>query len=118
MRHNLTRLNFQLPHGLKLANYRCAHRPSVHFHLSHHRRHKPHPRHGACRFNAGLGEGTEARDGEDIDGTLTWADVAWLRSVTSLPLVVKGVMTPEDTTLAAKAGCVHVARTQRVAAAV
>ena len=59
-----------------------------------------------CSFNAGLGEGTEARDGEDIDGTLTWEDVAWLRSVTTLPLVVKGVMTPEDTVLAAKAGCV------------
>ena len=32
---------------------------------------------------------------------LTWEVIAWLRSVTRLKLVVKGVMTPEDAAIAA-----------------
>jgi len=32
----------------------------------------------------------------DHDARLTWADLAWLRGVTSLPIVVKGVMSAED----------------------
>ncbi|MDT7686153.1 MAG: 4-hydroxymandelate oxidase, partial [Pseudonocardiales bacterium] len=32
----------------------------------------------------------------DHDTRLTWADLAWLRDVTSLPIVVKGVMSTED----------------------
>jgi isopentenyl diphosphate isomerase/L-lactate dehydrogenase-like FMN-dependent dehydrogenase len=39
-----------------------------------------------------------------VDDTLTWDDLAWLRSVTSLPMLVKGVLTAEDAVLAAKAG--------------
>lgn len=34
---------------------------------------------------------------EVIDGAaVTWADVEWLRSITSLPLVLKGILTAED----------------------
>jgi isopentenyl diphosphate isomerase/L-lactate dehydrogenase-like FMN-dependent dehydrogenase len=43
--------------------------------------------------------------GADLaDVTLTWDDVAWLRSVTSLPLVLKGVLHPEDAAEAAARG--------------
>ncbi len=30
-----------------------------------------------------------------IDATLKWDDIAWLKSITSLPVVVKGVLTGE-----------------------
>jgi isopentenyl diphosphate isomerase/L-lactate dehydrogenase-like FMN-dependent dehydrogenase len=38
------------------------------------------------------------------DKSLTWRDLEWLRSHTSLPLLVKGVLTAEDATLACEAG--------------
>ncbi|KAG0240125.1 hydroxyacid oxidase 1-like protein [Mortierella sp. GBAus27b] len=40
-----------------------------------------------------------------IDPTLNWKDIEWLRSITNLPIVVKGVLTAEDAILAADAGC-------------
>ncbi len=55
-----------------------------------------------------LADAARAVSPEDIswavDDTLTWDDLAWLRSVTSLPVVVKGVLTAEDAVLAADAG--------------
>ena len=39
-----------------------------------------------------------------VDNSLTWKDLEWLRSLTSLPLLVKGVLTAEDATLAVEAG--------------
>lgn len=39
-----------------------------------------------------------------LDPDLTWDDVAWLRSISPLPVVVKGVVHPEDARLAAEAG--------------
>lgn len=38
--------------------------------------------------------------GSLIDPSLSWADIAWLRAQTSLPIVVKGVMSPLDAELA------------------
>jgi 4-hydroxymandelate oxidase len=38
------------------------------------------------------------------DPSLTWRDLAWLRSLTSLPVLVKGILTAEDATLALEAG--------------
>ena len=35
---------------------------------------------------------------------LTWADIAWLRSITSLPLVLKGLLTADDALLAVEHG--------------
>jgi 4-hydroxymandelate oxidase len=35
---------------------------------------------------------------------LTWPDIAWLRSITRMPLVVKGIMTAEDARLAVEHG--------------
>jgi isopentenyl diphosphate isomerase/L-lactate dehydrogenase-like FMN-dependent dehydrogenase len=40
----------------------------------------------------------------DHDPRLTWEDLAWLRSVSGLPIVLKGIMTPEDARLAAEHG--------------
>jgi 4-hydroxymandelate oxidase len=36
----------------------------------------------------------------EFDPTITWADLAWLRARTALPLILKGVVTGEDTVLA------------------
>jgi 4-hydroxymandelate oxidase len=39
-----------------------------------------------------------------FDPTLSWADLEWIRSHTSLPLVLKGVLHPDDARLAVEAG--------------
>jgi len=39
-----------------------------------------------------------------VDNSLTWRDLEWLRSVTSLPILVKGLLTAEDAVLAVEAG--------------
>ncbi|KAG5190595.1 glycolate oxidase [Tribonema minus] len=39
-----------------------------------------------------------------FDTTCDWSEIAWLRSITTLPIVIKGVMAPEDATLAVQAG--------------
>ncbi|XP_021293861.1 peroxisomal (S)-2-hydroxy-acid oxidase isoform X1 [Herrania umbratica] len=39
-----------------------------------------------------------------IDRSLSWKDVKWLQTITSLPILVKGVLTAEDTRLAIQAG--------------
>ncbi|GAA4873035.1 alpha-hydroxy acid oxidase [Kitasatospora terrestris] len=38
----------------------------------------------------------EAHSVEQFDRSITWADLSWLRQKTSLPLVLKGVLTAED----------------------
>ncbi|KAL3698802.1 hypothetical protein R1sor_012878 [Riccia sorocarpa] len=40
-----------------------------------------------------------------IDRSLSWKDVKWLQTITSLPILVKGVITAEDTHLAIQNGC-------------
>jgi len=40
----------------------------------------------------------------DVDPTLTWHDLEWIRAATELPLVVKGVLTREDAVLAVEHG--------------
>ncbi|KAG6545200.1 hypothetical protein Mapa_013312 [Marchantia paleacea] len=40
-----------------------------------------------------------------IDKSLSWKDVKWLQSITSMPILVKGVITAEDTKLAIQCGC-------------
>ena len=44
--------------------------------------------------------GEEARE----PVALTWEDVAWLRSLTGLPVVLKGILRPEDAALAVEHG--------------
>jgi 4-hydroxymandelate oxidase len=40
--------------------------------------------------------GLAAYFAEKLDPALTWKDVSWLRSITRLPVVVKGVVRPDD----------------------
>jgi 4-hydroxymandelate oxidase len=40
----------------------------------------------------------------DVDPTLTWHDLEWIRAATDLPLVLKGIVTREDTVLAVEHG--------------
>ncbi|MDO8615823.1 MAG: alpha-hydroxy acid oxidase [Dehalococcoidia bacterium] len=44
----------------------------------------------------------------EIAPDLTWADVAWVRSLTDLPLLLKGILTAEDALLAAEHGAAAV----------
>ncbi|KAJ2343226.1 Hydroxyacid oxidase 1 [Coemansia sp. RSA 2618] len=47
--------------------------------------------------------------GANGDQTLSWANgISWLKSITSLPIIVKGVLTAEDTLLAIDHGCAGV----------
>jgi 4-hydroxymandelate oxidase len=39
-----------------------------------------------------------------VDASLSWADVCWLRSITRLPVLVKGVLCAEDAVLAVQFG--------------
>jgi 4-hydroxymandelate oxidase len=39
-----------------------------------------------------------------LDAALSWKDVEWLRSVAKIPLVLKGVINPDDADRAAKSG--------------
>jgi isopentenyl diphosphate isomerase/L-lactate dehydrogenase-like FMN-dependent dehydrogenase len=39
-----------------------------------------------------------------VDNSLTWRDLEWLRSQTSLPILIKGLLTSEDAELACEAG--------------
>ena len=39
-----------------------------------------------------------------FDQSMSWKDIGWLKSITSLPIVVKGILTPEDTLIAIKMG--------------
>jgi isopentenyl diphosphate isomerase/L-lactate dehydrogenase-like FMN-dependent dehydrogenase len=43
-----------------------------------------------------------------VDDALTWRDLEWLHSISSLPLVVKGILTSEDALLAAEHGAAAV----------
>ncbi|CAJ2677665.1 unnamed protein product [Trifolium pratense] len=38
------------------------------------------------------------------DRSLSWKDVKWLQTITSLPIILKGILTAEDTKLAIQAG--------------
>ncbi|KAI8978081.1 FMN-dependent dehydrogenase-domain-containing protein [Pilobolus umbonatus] len=40
-----------------------------------------------------------------IDPSLCWEDIAWFKSITNMPIVVKGIQTSEDAVLAAQHGC-------------
>ncbi|XP_002732146.2 2-Hydroxyacid oxidase 1-like [Saccoglossus kowalevskii] len=40
--------------------------------------------------------------GNMLDSALTWDCIAWMRSITKLPIVLKGILSPEDALLAVK----------------
>ncbi|KAH0628590.1 hypothetical protein JD844_009936 [Phrynosoma platyrhinos] len=39
-----------------------------------------------------------------IDPSISWKDIAWLKSLTHLPLIIKGILTKEDAKLAVRYG--------------
>ncbi len=45
-----------------------------------------------------------AAEHPDYQGSLTWEDIEWIRSRTTLPLILKGVMHPDDAMLAVDHG--------------
>ncbi len=48
--------------------------------------------------------GAKSAAGLPILGSFTWDDVAWLRSTTTLPILLKGILNPDDAELAIRAG--------------
>ncbi|KAK8469337.1 hypothetical protein PHAVU_005G052101 [Phaseolus vulgaris] len=50
------------------------------------------------------GSGLASYVSGQIDRTLSWKDVKWLQTITSLPILVKGVLTAEDTRIAIQSG--------------
>ncbi|ESQ48575.1 hypothetical protein EUTSA_v10020996mg [Eutrema salsugineum] len=50
------------------------------------------------------GSGVEAFASRAFDASLNWKDIEWLRSITKLPILVKGILTREDALKAVEAG--------------
>ncbi|CAA7024640.1 unnamed protein product [Microthlaspi erraticum] len=50
------------------------------------------------------GSGLEAFASRAFDASLNWKDIEWLRSITKLPILVKGILTREDALKAVEAG--------------
>ncbi|XP_030767950.1 hydroxyacid oxidase 1 [Sitophilus oryzae] len=79
------RNKFQLPSHLKLANF-IGSKASV-------------------TNEKGKLTGSAINDlGSLFDATLDWRDIAWLKSITKLPIVLKGILTAEDAIIAADVG--------------
>ena len=56
--------------------------------------------------NVGSFERSDYRSGIDqaVDPSLSWSDLAWLRSLSGLPLVLKGILDPADAAMAMEHG--------------
>lgn len=84
-RYRETRSHFTLPPGVERANYR------------------------GLKTATGGHRGTEASIYSALlDPKLTWKEIAWLRGLTKLPLVLKGVMNPDDAARAIDQGAAAV----------
>ena len=53
----------------------------------------------------GRGQGVARAISEFIDTSLCWDDLAWFRSITAMPICLKGVACSEDAVMALRAGC-------------
>ncbi|KAL0857589.1 hypothetical protein Bca101_062743 [Brassica carinata] len=58
----------------------------------------------STEFLPNEGSGVEALASSTLDASLSWKDIDWLRSVTKLPILVKGILTHEDALKAVEAG--------------
>ncbi len=80
-RYRELRANFNLPAGVERANF---------------------------RGRVGATGSHRATEGSifsaTLDASLTWKDVEWLRSITKLPVLLKGIINPLDAALAAQSG--------------
>ena len=54
-------------------------------------------------FREALPDTVAEADGDDA-AAITWADIAWLQSITRLPIVLKGILTAEDAARAMEQG--------------
>jgi 4-hydroxymandelate oxidase len=64
---------------------------------------------GYARLPPASGEsGLAAYVAELLDPSLTWDAIAWLRSITALPLLVKGILRPDDAVRAVERGAAGV----------
>ena len=85
LRERDIRNKFHLPKGLALANLKGEEIPH--------------------RLPTGLsGSALSAFRTAWVDENIGWQDVKWLRSITRLPIVLKGIQHPEDAKLAVSAG--------------
>ncbi|CAN8022556.1 unnamed protein product, partial [Ixodes persulcatus] len=55
-------------------------------------------------LSSASGSGLEAYANSLFDQSLTWADVQWLKNLTFLPIILKGILTAEDAVLAVRNG--------------
>ncbi|XP_030381413.1 (S)-2-hydroxy-acid oxidase GLO1 [Scaptodrosophila lebanonensis] len=79
------RNNFSLPSHLSLANFQDEKANGV----------------ITMKGASGINEYVSSQ----FDPTLSWKDIKWLKEITKLPIVVKGVLTAEDAILAREFGC-------------
>ena len=82
VRNREMRTGFHLPPGLHRENLRRYHSPLA----------------DAAHF------GKKGEYAAVLDASLTWADVDWVRSLTKLPILLKGILAPEDAELAIRHG--------------
>lgn len=54
------------------------------------------------KMDSSEGSGLLSLFADQVDKTLTWESVTWLKSITKLPVVIKGVQCAEDAALAGK----------------
>ncbi|MGH7731582.1 MAG: alpha-hydroxy acid oxidase [Candidatus Eiseniibacteriota bacterium] len=80
------RNRFALPEGIEPANFAAIH----HLVAAHAAREGQSPFHAQVQ--------------QLFDPSLDWEKVAWLKSITRMPVLLKGVVTPEDARLAVQAG--------------
>ncbi|XP_061113417.1 hydroxyacid oxidase 1 isoform X2 [Conger conger] len=85
-RRNDVRNRFMLPRHLRMANFDS---PDLAF---------------SVEEGYGADSGLAVYVAEAIDPTLQWKDIAWLKKITSLPVVLKGILTAEDARLALQYG--------------
>jgi 4-hydroxymandelate oxidase len=81
------RNRFMLPRGVEMANFSGL---------------------AQSAFPEALGSGLAAFVAEQFDPTLGWDAVEWLREVSGLPVLLKGIVTPEDAALAVEHGAAGV----------
>ncbi|KAG6800896.1 hydroxyacid oxidase 1 [Apis mellifera caucasica] len=78
------RNKFSLPHHLRLGNFQGKLSTKIN--------------------NAESGSGLSEYVMNLFDASLTWDDIKWLKSITKLPIILKGILTPEDAKLAIENG--------------
>jgi 4-hydroxymandelate oxidase len=78
-----TRNGFRLPPDVEIANFSGS---------------------DQARLPDGQGSRLEAFINREFDPAVTWDAVEWLRSITSIPVLLKGVLAPEDAKLAVQHG--------------